>query len=165
MNKVYIVTAGEYSGYHIVKVFCDRDKAQKFINIHEISDYDTYYIEEYNVDNFIPEYKDFLFISYNITTKDLYSEVERRFKDDNYNEQDWEENTEYRNSMWENYDGKYGIEERIYLWREINPNFDIESQKKKYIKSCYEIANRVKYIRDVLHIVDAEEITKMIQSK
>ena len=47
---VYIVTAGEYSDYHIEHVFLDRKKAEQYVALQhrdcERYGYDTYNIEE-----------------------------------------------------------------------------------------------------------------------
>ena len=49
--KVYVVTCGEYSDYHIVAVFTDREKAEEFIKVRndKISRWgdDAYNIEIY----------------------------------------------------------------------------------------------------------------------
>ena len=46
--KVYIVTSGTYSDYHIEAVFSTEEKAKAYIEIH--GDYDNRMIEEYYVD-------------------------------------------------------------------------------------------------------------------
>ena len=51
MTKVYIVTNGEYSDYHIVNVFSDKGKAEKYVKaIYGIND--EVCIEEYDVDKY-----------------------------------------------------------------------------------------------------------------
>lgn len=49
--KVYIVTQGDYSDYHIEQVFSTREKAQEYI---DHIGYDNFEIEEYNVDEEVP---------------------------------------------------------------------------------------------------------------
>jgi len=44
--KVYIITEGEYSDYHIERVFLDRAKAEAYTNFHPFA-----YIEEYETDD------------------------------------------------------------------------------------------------------------------
>ena len=46
-KKVYVVTAGEYSDYHIVGIFDSREKAEEYINYSTYSDLND--IEEYNL--------------------------------------------------------------------------------------------------------------------
>ena len=52
-RKIYIVTYGEYSDYHICCVFSSLDKAEKYCARQNAkSPYDDdYFVEEYNVDN------------------------------------------------------------------------------------------------------------------
>ena len=44
---VYVVTEGEYSDYHIVAVFSDRESAQALVDVKDPNDYDKRQIEEY----------------------------------------------------------------------------------------------------------------------
>lgn len=46
--KVYIVTAGEYSDYHICKVFLDKEKADKYVALeNEINPYEECWVAEW----------------------------------------------------------------------------------------------------------------------
>lgn len=45
-EKIYIVTSGEYSDYHICAVFSTREKAEEYVQIHGTD----YGIEEYDLD-------------------------------------------------------------------------------------------------------------------
>ena len=45
-KKVYVVTSGEYSDYHIVGIFDSREKAEEYINHSTYSDLND--VEEYN---------------------------------------------------------------------------------------------------------------------
>lgn len=45
--KVYIVTAGEYSDYHICEVFLDKEKAEKYVAVkNELYQYDECWVNE-----------------------------------------------------------------------------------------------------------------------
>ena len=55
MNKVYVVTRGEYSDYHICGVFDEKEKASLFINSF---DNDEYMIEEWNLNPYELELKE-----------------------------------------------------------------------------------------------------------
>ena len=49
--KIYIVTAGEYSDYHICEVFLERSEAEKYVAVRVTDDYyheDEIYIEEHD---------------------------------------------------------------------------------------------------------------------
>ena len=53
--KIYVITAGEYSDYHIVAVTKDKEKADNFVKVHNDSKrfyYDDAYVEEYDTDDF-----------------------------------------------------------------------------------------------------------------
>lgn len=48
--KVYVVTEGEYSDYSIVKVFLDKEKAEKFAELYSKGDiFSTVSVEEYEI--------------------------------------------------------------------------------------------------------------------
>lgn len=51
MDKVYIITSGEYSDYHIKRVFLSREKAISYLNRVEQDSYDNYNIEEFELDD------------------------------------------------------------------------------------------------------------------
>ncbi len=50
MTTAYVVTQGSYSDYRIVKVFLDKERAQRFLDIFSKSSYDEVFIEEYEVE-------------------------------------------------------------------------------------------------------------------
>lgn len=46
--KIYIVTAGEYSDYHICKVFTDKEKAEKYVALqNELNPHDEGWLTEW----------------------------------------------------------------------------------------------------------------------
>lgn len=50
--EVYIVTQGVYSDYHIAKVFLDKAKAEKFVEVHNTcTDDDDYMIETFDTND------------------------------------------------------------------------------------------------------------------
>lgn len=165
MDKIYIVTTGEYSDYHIVKVFNDKQKAEKYIQLYNQKndyEYDKLDLEEYDITNTVPEYKDYIHIVYDITNDDLYIDTIRDW--DNY----YEEKTQYDARIYkdsENPNIKSNMTEHLYLYRKVNSNKSIEEEKQKYIKACYDIAKRINYIQKEMFIFDVKEINKMINSK
>lgn len=48
--KIYVVTEGSYSSYHIVFVTVDRERADAFVKRYNKTDYDDYRVEEYDTD-------------------------------------------------------------------------------------------------------------------
>ena len=75
--KIYIITKGEYSDYHIVTTFNDKRTAEDFVNLmnKRFSDYsEKYEIEEYDILEKIDDYKPddvFLDISYDSRDKKI----------------------------------------------------------------------------------------------
>jgi hypothetical protein len=51
MNKIYVITAGSYSDYHIVTVFSKKELADKFSNLTDCK------VEEYEIDKMEPQIK------------------------------------------------------------------------------------------------------------
>lgn len=49
MDKVYIVTSGEYSDYGIDEVFDNREDAEKYVCLHKRNILDDFRIEEYDI--------------------------------------------------------------------------------------------------------------------
>lgn len=89
--KIYVVTQGEYSDYHIVTTFLDEKVANEFVKkmSSKINGYSNeYIIEEYEVLKDIDEYKpntEYLNISYRSDTKEMsYDNRLSRYED-------WEE--------------------------------------------------------------------------
>lgn len=60
-KKVYAVTAGSYSDYHIVGMYSNREHAEKYANA-----YTDCIIEEYDLDEPLPDLIDRGFVSYNV---------------------------------------------------------------------------------------------------
>jgi hypothetical protein len=65
MKKVYIVTAGQYSDYGICEVFSKKELAEEYIKRNErvgyFDEYDNAQVEEYPIDNNLPNYPKGLF--------------------------------------------------------------------------------------------------------
>ena len=58
-KKVYVVTAGDYSDYHIKGIFDSREKAGEYIN--HSTDSDLNDIEEYNLNELKPDKREKMF--------------------------------------------------------------------------------------------------------
>lgn len=50
LNKIYLVTEGEYSDYHIIGAFSTKEKAQSFIKL--FGDRYGMYLEDYEIDKY-----------------------------------------------------------------------------------------------------------------
>lgn len=85
--KIYIVSQGEYSEYHIVTTFLDKNIANDFANKmnSRIKGYSQeFVVEEYDILSNIDEYKpdkEFLEITYRRDTKEIYCENKNNFYD------------------------------------------------------------------------------------
>ena len=55
MNKIYVVTSGDYSDYGIDAIFTSRELAQAFINAFKKRDYDEFRIEEFELNPYKTE--------------------------------------------------------------------------------------------------------------
>ena len=66
-KKIYIVTSGCYSDYHIDAVFTTQDKANDYIQQHGIG----YEIEEYDIDEEVTKQVQVWRVEFNIDTKEL----------------------------------------------------------------------------------------------
>ena len=52
MSKIYLITSGEYSDYCVNHVVSDREKAYKYCAyLNDKSKHETYYVEEYDLDD------------------------------------------------------------------------------------------------------------------
>ena len=51
IDKVYVVTAGEYSDYHIETVCINREDAERYVCLHQGADLEEMRIEEYPICN------------------------------------------------------------------------------------------------------------------
>ena len=66
-KKIYVITSGEYSDYHIVAIYTTREMAEEFIQ----SNGNDCTIEEYDIDKPISKEMKLWFISFNIENGEL----------------------------------------------------------------------------------------------
>lgn len=155
--KVYIVTQGCYSDYHIEKVFLDRQKAEEYVKYYTASAYDDLQIEEYENSNemvITPMY--YANIEYNILT-DEYS-----FKIELSNSEDMRHKNKTDLSF-----GRSGYNAPISapiikLFREVSSNND-DIAYNKYLKVCRDLSTQIKYLAS--EGLSQNEIYKQIVNK
>lgn len=58
MGKVYVVTSGKYSDYHIIGVTMDEEKANRIADLLSTNYYDEANVEPYDTDEFEKQWKD-----------------------------------------------------------------------------------------------------------
>lgn len=51
LDKVYVVTAGEYSDYHIETICINQEDAERYVCLHQGADLEEMHIEEYPICN------------------------------------------------------------------------------------------------------------------
>ena len=159
MSKVYIVTSGVYSSYHICRCFLDKEKAETYLKLRE--DYGDSYeepqIEEYELDD-NTEFKPFQYIDVRYYVfKGKETRIDYRLNliktnDVDFNNTDIEQGslnsveelynrTEYYESAYnyglEDYDGitkTISISRPVYL-----ENLDEDYLEVKYKKICQDL--------------------------
>lgn len=136
MNEIYIVTAGDYSDYHIEAIFKDKEKAEAYCKCHKdcgIEDFDFSDDNIYTVFNYVK-------IQYNIylnrdLDNNLYIQFGRLTKeDDDY----LDRNEEYVNvySDWLS----------IVIIRKLPEVYDEDEIREKYTKALHDLHAEVKYM-------------------
>ena len=133
--KIYIVSAGSYSDYHIEKLFSNKDKAEEYADWLE----DSNDVEEYEVDD-ITEYKKYYKIIVNIKYHDNGK------CDFTYHTcktvDNWCAKGDTSISDYHKYNGDYIS---LYLNRLVeSQNYNEEFYKNKYTKAAYDLLATVR---------------------
>lgn len=144
-QKVYIVTAGTYSDYHIERVFLDRAKAETYTQLVRETDSwyaDSVWVNDYDISDYVIMSKGYYvdFSYYIPGLEEMYNnngiggtyemDVESYIKGEG--DVHLKNETAYMNGQ-------------IYLTRPINGDFDREHLAAKYLKVCEDIAAQIKY--------------------
>lgn len=155
MSKVYIVTSGEYSDYHIDACFSTKQKAQEFIeNAEKIEKFwDVPRIEEWDLDGDI-DIVDVVNIFYTFTSP---------LSKTNHNEKvESRVDKSVRCNVCESIDF-YGYNYDTILIRKIaNPNKTIEEEIARLTKVAYDTAKKINYLYKVENIKTAEGIRERL---
>ena len=159
MSKIYVVTEGEYSDYHIEACFSTKKKAQEYIKnskkVHE-----SYYypgIEEWELDS-NSDIVDVIYLTFTFTSplsKRTHEEkIETRIDQD------------VRSQVY-NYCNKidfYGFDFNMLKITEIaNPNKTIEEEIARLTKVAYDTAKKINYLYKVENIKTLEGIRKKLE--
>lgn len=155
LSKVYIVTSGEYSDYHIDACFSTKQKAQEFIRNAEKTEelWDRPRIEEWDLDGSV-DIVDVVTISFTFTSP---------FSKTNHNEKvesvvDKIVGCKVRKSI-----EFYGFDYNILRIQEIaNPNKTIEEEIARLTKVAYDTAKKINYLYKVENIKTPEGIRKRL---
>lgn len=153
MDKVYIVTDGEYSDYSIRACFSNKEKAEEYIKILQENGLDRYSarIEEYDLDVSV-EAETLICVSLQspILNENL---KEEKIKTWNFKGMS-NELTESTCLLYSNYE--------LHIARKANPNKSLESEINRVKKVAYDTLKRINYLMKVekVKIEDINEYLK-----
>ena len=155
MSKVYIVTSGEYSDYHIDACFSTKQKAQEFIkNAKKTKEFwDEPSIEKWDLDggNDIVDVVDIFFTFTSPLSKTNHNEKVHSAVDKSVR-------CKVRKSI-----EFYGFDYDTLHIREIaNPNKTIEEEIARLTKVAYDTAKKINYLYKVENIKTPKGIRKRI---
>ena len=145
MSKVYIVTDGEYSGYHIEACFSTKKKAQEYIKNSKKVNGKYYYpdIEEWELDS-NSDIVNVIYLTFTFTSplsKRTYEEkietrIDQRVRSQVYN---------YCNKI-----DLYGFDFNMLRITEVaNPNKTIKEEIERLTKVAYDTAKKINYLYKV----------------
>lgn len=152
MSKVYIISSGSYSDYHIDKIFSNKEKAEEFHNLVKRSWYDINEIEEFELsdDEVFTPYYYIEFIYYIPGMEDKYRKTYCRkdrphlFGGEYYIDiYECKDDDDYMKSRYTNYCNGF-----ITLRRPIGYDKDkanIDFLIEKYLKVCYDLTAQIRY--------------------
>lgn len=159
MSKIYVVTEGEYSDYHIEACFSTKKKAQEYIKNSKKVNGSYYYpdIEEYELDS-NSDIVDVIYLTFTFTSplskKTHEEKIETRI------------DQEVRSQVY-NYCNKidlYGCDLEILRITEVaNPNKTIEEEIARLTKVAYDTAKKINYLYKVENIKTLEGIRKRLE--
>lgn len=163
MDKIYIVTSGSYSDYHIEAVFKDKAKAEAYCKCHEDCEIEVFNFSDDNIYTIF----NYVRIQYNIYLDEksddkLYVHFGRLSKEDN----GWYHKNDVSVSVYD------GDRLTIILNRKLPEVYDEDEIKEKYTKVLYDLRAEIKYMlyeQDTRSFderkIAANNILKTIESK
>ena len=159
MSKIYVVTEGDYSDYHIEACFSTKKKAQEYIKNSKKVNESYYYprIEEWELDS-NSDIVDVISLFFTFTSplsKRTHEEkIETRIDQD------------VRSQVY-NYRDKidlYGCDLEILSITEVaNPNKTIEEEIARLTKVAYDTAKKINYLYKIENIKTLEGIRKRLE--
>lgn len=158
-KKIYIVTEGCYSDYHIEACFSTKEKAKEYIKNGEVTKqfYEEPDIEEWVIDDSV-DIVNVIDISLTITSP--FSKRKHNEKIKTRVEQ------EIRSKVY-TYSEKvdlYGFDcETLHIREIANPNKTIEEETERLKKVAYDTAKRINYLYKVENITNADKMRKMLK--
>lgn len=159
MSKIYVVTDGNYSDYHIEACFSTKKKAQEYIKNSKKVNSSWYYpqIEEWELDS-SSDIVDVIYLTFTFTSplskrkheEKIKTSIDQRVRSQVYN---------YCNKI-----ELYGFDLEILRITEIaNPNKTIEEEIVRLTKVAYDTAKKINYLYKVENITTLERIRKRLE--
>lgn len=139
--KVYIVVAGQYSDYHIERVFLDKEKAERYVELSQ-NGYDSPYIKTMETsDDYIIE---------KITYVDAYYTKGKEYEDIDMdilvtNTVDSTEDNIKRNEFYLYPTGTKELD----ISRVIYGEFDEDEIKEKYKRVCHDLMTQIESLVEI----------------
>lgn len=158
-EKIYIVTDGCYSDYHIEACFSTKEKAKEYIKNTKIAEKtrDTFNIEEWIIDDSIDI----------VNVIDIFLTITSPFSKRKHNEKIEIKVLQKVRSKVYTYSEKvdlYGFDYETLHIREIaNPNKTIKEETERLKKVAYDTAKRINYLYKVENITDAGKMRKILK--
>lgn len=158
MSKIYVVTEGEYSDYHIEACFSTKEKAQEYIkNAKKVNESYYYDIEEWELDS-NSDIVDVIYLTFTFTSplskrtheEKIETRIDQRIRSQVY---------EYCNKI-----DFFGFDFNMLKITEVaNPNKTIEEEIARLTKVAYDTAKKINYLYKVENIKTLEGIRKRLE--
>ena len=143
-KRVYLVTAGCYSDYRIIRAFLDKNKAESYMKI--CNEPDLNELEEYELSDdkvFTPIY----YIKIDYYTGKIPSYINNKYNFEIIKSNSLDTDINNINFTW--YDD-YNTYQSIHIYRPIySKNFNEEKLKKKYRKICEDLEAQIKSLKEI----------------
>lgn len=158
MSKVYIVTEGDYSDYHIEACFTTKEQAEEYIkNSKKVEDSSWYKpsIEEWDLDEGTKIVK----------VIDLYMTFTSPLSKRNYEESiniNLEENVECKAYRWGQCEFWGNDFQKLTIRKIANPNKNIDEEIARTTKIAYDTVKKINYLYKVEKIKTIEEMRKRL---
>ena len=158
MAKVYIVTEGCYSDYHIEACFSTKREAQKFIdNAKQVENFwHEPIIEEWELDGstrIVNVINVFFTFTSPLSKRNHKEEIQIRV----------DKAVECKAFEYGGNIQFYGSDlQELHIKRIANPNKGIEDEIQKCIKIAYDTAKKIKYLYEVENVKTLEEMRKRL---
>lgn len=134
-EKIYIVTSGEYSDYHINAVFKDENKAKAYCECHEDCEIEEYGFNDDNI------YTPFNVVRIQCSYRNWWMASRPSFS---FKIRAEEDETYMRENK--SYVQMYGSNIDLIIIRRLPEKYNEDFIREKYTKVCHDIMSEIKYM-------------------